>query len=320
MLKMRRRIPRDIERPQHRQPHRSAVHFQRPVFATNPFADFLLGLPSVMSQGSLRVNAVRAPGMALFLQDDWKIRQNLSLSLGVRWEPFFPFYDANDRMSVFRPGQQSTVYPLAPPRDCSSSATRACRAAAWRTTEQPRAARRVRLESDARRQDERPRRLRHLLRDAGHPSAERVRQHAAVLGAGADQPAVQLLRSVSRPGRSRSRTRSRRRSRRAATFSFLQPAIGRRDPAARPGRRLHAAVELQHPARDGAGHRRHGRLRRLEGQRSCRCSASLNPAIFGPGATTANINQRRIYAPYLQHDRRVRVQRLFHLSFAAADR
>ena len=29
-------------------------------FATNPFADFLLGLPSVMSQGSLRVNAVRA--------------------------------------------------------------------------------------------------------------------------------------------------------------------------------------------------------------------------------------------------------------------
>ena len=84
------------------------------VYSVNPFSDFLLGLPSVMSQGSLRVNAVRAPEWALFFQDDWKVRQNLTLSLGVRWDPFIFFYDANDRMAMFRPGQQSELYPTAP--------------------------------------------------------------------------------------------------------------------------------------------------------------------------------------------------------------
>lgn len=83
-------------------------------FATNPFADFLLGLPSRMDQGSIRVNAVRAPAYALYFQDDWKVRRNLSLTFGVRYEPFIPFYDANDSVGVFRPGQQSTQYPLAP--------------------------------------------------------------------------------------------------------------------------------------------------------------------------------------------------------------
>src|ERR1022692_3593786 len=34
--------------------------------------------------------------------------------MGVRWEPWFPDYDANNQLSVFRPGQQSTVYPTAP--------------------------------------------------------------------------------------------------------------------------------------------------------------------------------------------------------------
>lgn len=83
-------------------------------FAANAFSDFLLGLPSRVDQGSLRVNAVRAPAYALYFQDDWKIRQSLSLSLGLRYEPFIPVYDASDQVGVFRPGQQSTVYPLAP--------------------------------------------------------------------------------------------------------------------------------------------------------------------------------------------------------------
>ncbi len=83
-------------------------------FSTNALADFELGLPNVMSQGSLRVNAIRSPEMAFFFQDDWKVRPNLTLSAGVRWEPWFPDYDSNDQISVFRPGQQSTIYPTAP--------------------------------------------------------------------------------------------------------------------------------------------------------------------------------------------------------------
>jgi hypothetical protein len=83
-------------------------------YATNAFADFILGLPNRMDQGSLRVNAVRAPAYALYFQDDWKIRSNFSLTFGLRYEPLIAFYDANDRVAVFRDGRQSTVYPLAP--------------------------------------------------------------------------------------------------------------------------------------------------------------------------------------------------------------
>jgi outer membrane receptor protein involved in Fe transport len=83
-------------------------------FSNEAFADFLLGRPSAMTQGSLRLNknANRAP--SLFFQDDIKVTKNLTLSAGVRWEPYLPFYATNDELTVFRPGLQSTVFPTAP--------------------------------------------------------------------------------------------------------------------------------------------------------------------------------------------------------------
>ncbi len=81
----------------------------------NAFSDFILGLPAKMQQGSLRKNQGREKAFSLFAQDDYKVRPNLTLSMGVRLEPFFPIYDAANQISVFRPGQQSTLYPTAPP-------------------------------------------------------------------------------------------------------------------------------------------------------------------------------------------------------------
>jgi hypothetical protein len=80
----------------------------------NPFSDFLLGLPAKMQQGSLRQNQGRSKAFSLFAQDDYKVRPSLMLSIGIRFEPFFPIYDAGDQISVFRPGQRSTLYPTAP--------------------------------------------------------------------------------------------------------------------------------------------------------------------------------------------------------------
>lgn len=83
-------------------------------FSGESFADFLLGRPSAMTQGSLRINSNANHAPSLFLQDDIKIGRNLTLSPGVRWEPYLPFYATNDELTVFRPGQQSAVFPSAP--------------------------------------------------------------------------------------------------------------------------------------------------------------------------------------------------------------
>ncbi|MGH9667626.1 MAG: carboxypeptidase regulatory-like domain-containing protein, partial [Bryobacteraceae bacterium] len=54
------------------------------------------------------------PAYAAFLQDDIRISHNLVLNLGVRYEPFIPYVDNGNRVSVYRPGQTSRVFTNAP--------------------------------------------------------------------------------------------------------------------------------------------------------------------------------------------------------------
>ena len=80
----------------------------------NAYADFLLGLPSTMTQDAPVRKTDNGAYISLFAQDDFKIRPRLTLNLGVRYDLQFPFTDPQNRKLAYAPGQQSTVSPTAP--------------------------------------------------------------------------------------------------------------------------------------------------------------------------------------------------------------
>jgi len=75
------------------------------------YAEFLLGLADSYSQGSGQREDVRSTAVYPFAQDSWKIRPNLTLNYGLRWEFTPPPTDISGHVETFRPGQNSTVYP-----------------------------------------------------------------------------------------------------------------------------------------------------------------------------------------------------------------
>src|SRR5271156_6679990 len=77
----------------------------------NLYANYLLGLPDQFGQGSGQVENVRNTGVYLYAQDSWKLKPNLTLNYGLRWELNTPLADKAQHVQTFRPGQSSTVYP-----------------------------------------------------------------------------------------------------------------------------------------------------------------------------------------------------------------
>ena len=79
---------------------------------SDPYGNYLLGLPVGYSQGSANTEFVRSTSVYLFAQDSWKIRSNVTLNYGLRWEVNTPLTDTGQKVQRFNPGQVSTDLPV----------------------------------------------------------------------------------------------------------------------------------------------------------------------------------------------------------------
>ena len=83
-------------------------------------ADFMLGRVSNFLQGNPVYDFDENDYIGAYVQDEWRIRSNLTVNAGLRWEPYLAIKNSLDYVSNFDEarfdaGVRSTVYPQAPP-------------------------------------------------------------------------------------------------------------------------------------------------------------------------------------------------------------
>lgn len=81
----------------------------------NPYADFLLGTASNFTQSSGQYYYLRNHYLGFYGQDSWRVRSDLTLNAGLRWDIIEPWSEKNHQLQTYIPGRQSVLFPGAPP-------------------------------------------------------------------------------------------------------------------------------------------------------------------------------------------------------------
>lgn len=84
------------------------------IDSTGVINDFASGFSSAYFQNSAGRRGYRTRSTNLFMQDDWKVASNFTLNVGLRWEYNTSLKDLADRVVTFRRGEKSAVFPDAP--------------------------------------------------------------------------------------------------------------------------------------------------------------------------------------------------------------
>jgi len=80
----------------------------------NGFADYLLGAVASMNQQSYSTFFTMAYYGGIFAQDSYRIRPNLTINAGLRWDIIQPYYEKKNRLNAIDWGVQSKEYPGSP--------------------------------------------------------------------------------------------------------------------------------------------------------------------------------------------------------------
>jgi Carboxypeptidase regulatory-like domain/TonB dependent receptor len=86
----------------------------QPSETGSDFADFLLGAPASYVQGQSYPSYGRSFYMGLYGQDSWRVRPNLTLNFGLRYDVSSPWWEKYNEIQTLIPGEQSVVFPGAP--------------------------------------------------------------------------------------------------------------------------------------------------------------------------------------------------------------
>jgi len=78
------------------------------------FADFLIGVSNIYTQNQLRPFYGRNKYVGIYGEDSWRVKSNLTLNYGLRWDRIEPWYEKYNNNITFIPGEQSLVFPTAP--------------------------------------------------------------------------------------------------------------------------------------------------------------------------------------------------------------